>query len=99
MTYKNFIKNEGNENNNLEYLKCLAEGMHDWLEIKAKLGDEEILSIKANIEKEIDSSPITKETSPIYFSSKIAEKMKLFGISKDKLSEFKGIFSKKLKSN
>ena len=72
---------------NQKYLKCLAEGMKDWIDVKALTGNEEIAQYKDELQKEI----IVSETLP----TKILNKMKYLGIRKDLLLEFKEIFNKK----
>ncbi len=85
---KLYKKNE--KNNTSKYVKYLAEGMHDWLEVKEKTGNGEISSFKNKIEKEISS--FKKESNPRKFSSKILNKMEILGLNKSLLEEFKGVF-------
>ena len=76
------------EINNQRYLKCLVEGMKDWVEVKAKSGNKGISQYQNEIKKEIKPYP--------NLTSNILEKMKVLGIDKDILNEFKGIFNNKL---
>ena len=79
------------EKNSRTYLKCLIEGMHEWLEIKEKAGYNEIKLIKPKIEKEIDIN-VKKITLPVEFPKIVIEKMKNLGMNKELLREFKGVF-------
>jgi len=73
---------------NPRYLKCLAEGMKDWIEVKSQTGNEEITQYKKEIQDEI----VPSEKIIV----RVLEKMKSLGIRKDLLTEFKGIFSRKI---
>ena len=73
---------------NPRYLKCLAEGMKDWIEVKSQTGNEEITQYKKEIQDEI----VPSEKIIV----QVLEKMKSLGIRKDLLTEFKGIFSRKI---
>ena len=79
------------EKNSKTYLKCLVEGMHEWLEIKEKAGYTEIKLIKPKIEREIDMN-VKKVILPIEFPKIVFGKMKGLGLDKDLLKEFKGVF-------
>lgn len=86
----NNLKQNKNKINSLEYLKCFSEGMKEWLEIKAKAGNEEIKQNKLKLSKEIKESSINM--TPRSFSKKIANEMNSLGIRKETVIEFKGIF-------
>ena len=73
---------------NPRYLKCLAEGMKDWIEVKSQTGNEEITQYKKEIQDEI----VPSEKIIV----QVLEKMKSLGIRKDLLTEFKSIFNKKI---
>ncbi|MEM3067364.1 MAG: hypothetical protein QXX91_01770 [Thermoplasmata archaeon] len=88
-----WIKNEQKKNNRI-YLKCLVEGMRDWLDIKEKAGNIEIRLLKPKIEKEINAIS-KKEVFPIKVPKLIINKMKNLEVNRELIMEFKGIFYKK----
>ncbi|PIN94681.1 hypothetical protein COU53_02475 [Candidatus Pacearchaeota archaeon CG10_big_fil_rev_8_21_14_0_10_30_48] len=69
---------------NQRYLKCLAEGMLEWIEVKSNTGNEDIKTHRRKLEQEISPS---SELPRVMFN-----KMKSFGIKKETLEEFKGVF-------
>jgi hypothetical protein len=71
---------------NQRYLKCVAEGMREWIDIKSRTGNQEIKSHKKQLQKEITPSP--------KLPTKVINKMKSLGINKDVLKEFTGVFNK-----
>ncbi|MEM3074884.1 MAG: hypothetical protein QW727_03010 [Candidatus Pacearchaeota archaeon] len=72
------------EINTSKYLKCLAEGMKDWIEVKVIAGNKDIQTYKNELEKEIKpSKSLVKD---------ILTKMKSIGIKKDILMEFRETF-------
>ena len=90
-----YLKNNNIEEefDTLRYLKCLSEGMNDWIEVKAKTGNVEIKNSMKELQKEI-----SKEHSKT-LPKTVFNKMKSLGINKDTLKEFKGIFNRgKIKS-
>tara|TARA_Y100000310_G_C20689115_1_gene821024 strand:+ start:1551 stop:1820 length:270 start_codon:yes stop_codon:yes gene_type:complete len=72
---------------NQRYLKCLAEGMKDWIDLKSRTGNQEIKSYRRQLHKEITPSPTIQK--------KLINKMKALGIKKDILKEFQGVFNRK----
>ncbi len=72
--------------NNQRYLKCLAEGMGEWIDVKASTGNIKILEHKEEIKKEIKPSPS--------LMNNMLEKMKAIGIKEDILVEFKKVFKR-----
>jgi hypothetical protein len=75
--------------NNQRYLRSLAEGMKEWIEVKSLTGNQEIKQCRKELEKEI----IPSKSLP----NKIFDKMKSLGIRRETLTEFKGVFSKKIR--
>lgn len=88
MASTNYLKIE-QDFNTPKYLKCLAEGMIEWIEVKSQTGNQEINFYKTELEKEIKPS----EKLP----TKVINKMKALGINGDTLKEFKGVFNEKIK--
>tara|TARA_Y100000310_G_scaffold317953_1_gene371438 strand:- start:1731 stop:2006 length:276 start_codon:yes stop_codon:yes gene_type:complete len=74
---------------NQRYLKCVAEGMQEWIDIKSRTGNKEIKSHKKQLQKEI--------TPSLKLQTKLINKMKSLGITKDVLKEFTGTFTKQPK--
>ena len=72
--------------NNQRYLECLADGMDEWIDVKALTGNIKIFEHKQEIKKEIKASPSLIKN--------VLEKMKSIGIKKDTLIEFKKIFKR-----
>ena len=77
-------------------MKCIAEGMKDWMEVKVAVGNKDLVEAKGKIGKEILS--YSKDIAPELFSVKIIEKMKALGVEKNNLKEFKGVFLTNLKN-
>ena len=69
---------------NQRYLKCLVEGMLEWIEVKSNTGNEDIKFHRKKLEQGISPSP--------ELPREIFNKMKSFGIKKESLEEFKGVF-------
>ncbi len=89
MAYTNYLEAEY-KNNSSKYVKCLAEGIHDWIDVKEKSGNTQIIEFRSELEKEISSSH--KKTTPEFLLKTIARRMEMLGIGKDLLMEFKGVF-------
>ena len=94
--YKLYKGNKKSEYNNSKYVKCLAEGIHDWMEIKIKTGSKDLMTIRSKMEKEISS--YSKNNSPKVFSVHVMKRMREEGVKDDKLEEFKGIFVTSLRA-
>ena len=85
MAYTNYLEAEY-KNNSSRYVKSLAEGIHDWIDVKEKSGNRQIIEFRSELEKEISSK--NKKTAPESFLKAIARKMEALGMINYLLIEF-----------
>tara|TARA_Y100000310_G_C20173884_1_gene574944 strand:+ start:127 stop:387 length:261 start_codon:yes stop_codon:yes gene_type:complete len=86
MVSKLILKHEQDLTNS-KYLKCVAEGMKDWIEVKSLTGNQEIKKYRRDLINEIPNKPNKKVIL------KLLGKMRSLGLNKEIVSEFKGTFN------
>lgn len=84
------LQTKSEHHTNSEFLKCLAEGMHEWLQVKEQTCTDINPKTQSLLDREIDLS--CRKATPLSLPNKIVNKMKSLGIKRNMLIEFKGVF-------